>query len=114
MAHDQPGERETGPASEPKRPGASSIPDGTRVRARRYAWAAVQANNLLECPDPRLPTYEGLSEWVEGILIREHVRSPLVPSIDYQSVSVDGVEVDPDSVEPFPPDNGQIATQPIA
>lgn len=102
MAHDPPGERKTRSSGKSEREAVSSIPDGTRVRARRYAWDAVQGNNLLEYPDPRLPTYEGLSEWVEGILIREHVHSPLVPSIDYESVSVDGVEVDPDSVEPIP------------
>ncbi len=104
MAHDPPGGRKTRSSGTSERKAVSSIPDGTRVRARRYAWDTVQANNLLEYPDPRLPTYGNLSEWVEGTLGRTHVQSPLVPDLAYESWTVDGVEVEPESIEPIPDD----------
>jgi hypothetical protein len=43
-------------------------PNGTRVRAKVRDWAICQANNLEKYPDPRLPTLEGIPEWVEGPL----------------------------------------------
>lgn len=80
---------------------ASLPPVGSYVRARRSTWDAVQANNRLEFPDPRLPTYEGFSEWVEGVLEIRHVHSDLAP-IDYDEVNVDGEAVDVTSVELVP------------
>ncbi len=41
-------------------------PNGSVVRARVRDWARCQANNQLEYPDPRLPSYEGIPEWIEG------------------------------------------------
>ena len=103
MDHDLPGERDTGPADEPHRTAVSSIAEGTRVRARRLTWDAVQANNRLGEPDPELPTYEHLDEWVEGELHRRHViRSELLPAIDYVNVTVGDEDVDEATIVPIP------------
>lgn len=85
-------------------PSGTLPPAGSRVRARRLGWDAVQANNRLRDPDPSLPTYEGLSQWVEGALAVRHVHSDLA-GIDYDKVTVEGADVEPASVEPVPPVN---------
>lgn len=73
--------------------------NGTMVRAHVQDWALCQANNLEEFPDPRLPTLEGLPEWVEGPLDVRHVKAPWG---EFDSISVywDGahVSVDADSI----------------
>lgn len=72
-----------------------------RARGRLYDWDAVQLNNLEEYPDPRLPTYEGASEWVEGIYTVRHVHVELA-GIDYDKHEIDGWDVDPASVQLLP------------
>ena len=69
-----------------------------RARGRLVAWDAVQANNLEEYPDPRLPTYENCSEWVEGEYEIRHVSVPMA-GIDYIKHTIAGSDVDPDTVE---------------
>ncbi len=69
-----------------------------RARGRLYDWDNVQLNNLEEYPDPRLPTYEGLSEWVEGEYVIRHVSVPIA-GIDYIKHTIAGSDVDPDTVE---------------
>ena len=48
-------------------------------------------------PDPALPTYEGLDEWVEGEYVTRHVSVPQA-GIDYDQHMIDGFEVDPTTV----------------
>jgi len=75
-------------------------PNGTRVRGRVHDWALCQANNLEEFPDPRLPTLEGVPEWVEGPLDFRHVIAPW-GEFDSVSIFCEGshVGVEPDSIE---------------
>ena len=77
-----------------------------RARGRLSGWEAVQLNNLEEFPDPALPTYEGASEWVEGIYTVRHVSVPYA-GIDYDKHTIDtGVglpwAVDSTTVEVLP------------
>jgi len=72
-----------------------------RVRARLLEWDEVQANNAEECPDPRLPTYEGLEPDVEGQLVVKQVHVPEA-GIHYTSYRVAGYSVDPKSIVPVP------------
>lgn len=72
-----------------------------RARGRLYDWDNVQLNNLEEYPDPRLPTYEGMSEWVEGEYVVRHVSVPFA-HIDYIKHTIDGHDVDPDTVQVQP------------
>jgi hypothetical protein len=44
-----------------------------RAKGRSYEWDRVVANNAEEFPDPKLPTYEGFSEWAEGSYVTRHV-----------------------------------------
>jgi hypothetical protein len=69
-----------------------------RARGRLDGWDEVQENNKLEYPDPRLPTYEGLSEWVEGEYVVRHVSVPFA-HIDYIKHTIDGEDVDPATVQ---------------
>ena len=71
--------------------------NGSTVRARLADWDAVQENNAARYPDPALPTYEGLDEFVEGTLSIEHIAPG--QGIDYVRYSVAGRDVDPDSIE---------------
>ena len=64
-----------------------------RARGRLYRWDEVQANNAEDYPDPALPTYEGLDEWVEGEYVTRHVSVPIA-GIDYDKHEIDGFEVD--------------------
>ena len=68
-----------------------------RARGRLYRWDEVQANNAEDYPDPALPTYEGLDEWVEGEYVTRHVSVPIA-GIDYDKHEIDGFEVDPATV----------------
>jgi hypothetical protein len=72
-----------------------------RARGRLDGWDEVQENNKLEYPDPRLPTYEGLSEWVEGEYTVRHVHVDLA-GIDYDKHEIDGEDVDPATVQILP------------
>ena len=77
-----------------------------RARGRLYDWDNVQLNNLEEYPDPRLPTYENCSEWVEGLYETRHVHVELA-GIDYDKHTIyTGVglpwEVDPTTVTILP------------
>ena len=77
-----------------------------RARGRLYDWDNVQLNNLEEYPDTALPTYEGMSEWVEGEYTTRHVSVPYA-GIDYDKHTIDtGVdlpwEVDPDTIQMLP------------
>jgi hypothetical protein len=72
-----------------------------RARGRLDDWDAVQLNNLEEYPDPRLPTYEGLSEWQEGEYVTRHVHVELA-HIDYDKHTINGYEVDPATVQVLP------------
>jgi len=72
-----------------------------RARGRLSSWDEVQENNKLEYPDPRLPTYEGCEEWIEGVYEVRHVHVELA-GIDYDKHTIDGVGVDPDTVQVLP------------
>ena len=72
-----------------------------RARGRLDAWDEVQENNKLEYPDPRLPTYENCSEWVEGEYETRHVHVELA-GIDYDKHTINGYEVDPATVQVLP------------
>jgi hypothetical protein len=80
------------------KPGRRTLPsDGTRVTAYRLAWEEVQANNRLEYPDVALPTYEGLEAQVTGQLRHAEVT---IPFGTYTRYTVDGQDVDPDTIRP--------------
>jgi hypothetical protein len=65
----------------------TSLPaSGTRVRARVLDWALCQENDKLEFPDPRLPTLQGVPEWVDGPLDVRHVTAPWG---EYDSITVE-------------------------
>ncbi len=71
-----------------------SLPsNGTQVRARVHDWAVCQANNKEKFPDPRLPTLEGVPEWIEGPLDVRHVLAPW-GEVDSVSVLWRGTQVD--------------------
>jgi hypothetical protein len=72
-----------------------------RARGRRVAWQEVQENNKLKYPDPALPTYEDCTEYVEGEYETRHVSVPFA-GIDYQKHTIDGHDVDPDTIEFLP------------
>ena len=72
-----------------------------RARGRLDAWDEVQENNKLEYPDPRLPTYEHCSEWVEGLYEVRHVHVELA-HIDYDKHTINGWDVDPATVQILP------------
>lgn len=59
---------------------------------------AIQANNLLEYPDPRLPTLEGAPEWVTGPLVIEHVTTRWGA---YTRYTVGRWTVDPTTISPL-------------
>jgi hypothetical protein len=72
--------------------------DPVRARGKLYEWNRVVENNAEEFPDPKLPTYEGLSEFVEGDYVQRHVSVPEA-GIDYVQHLVNGFEVDPATVQ---------------
>ena len=70
---------------------------GSRVRARLSGWNEIQANNRAAVPDPGLPTYEAMPEWVEGVLTVRHVRAPWGRFKTYSVTrEVDGASFDVD------------------
>jgi hypothetical protein len=69
---------------------------GTRVRAKLSGWDEVQANNRLQFPDPGLPTYEGMPEFVEGDLSVRHVHAPWGKFAVYSVTTEDGDRYDID------------------
>jgi len=72
-----------------------------RARGRLSGYDEAMANNKLKYPDPALPTYEGMSEFVEGEYVTRHVSVPYA-GIDYQKHTIDGHDVDPDTIEFLP------------
>ena len=72
-----------------------------RARGRLDGYDEVMANNQEKYPDPALPTYEGASEWVIGEYETRHVSVPYA-GIDYQKHTIDGHDVDPDTIEMLP------------
>jgi hypothetical protein len=72
-----------------------------RARGRLDGYDEVMANNQEKYPDPALPTYEGLSEWIEGEYETRHVSVPYA-GIDYQKHTIGGRDVDPDTIEFLP------------
>ncbi len=71
--------------------------DPVTARGRVLGFDAVQANNLEEFPIPKLPTYEGLPECVEGTYVTHHVSVPGA-GIDYVKHAIAGFDVDPTTV----------------
>ena len=69
--------------------------NGGRVRAEVLGWKEAQSNNKLKYQDPRIPSLEGVPQFVEGILCVRHVPPPL----DYDQYLVDGRLVDPLSIQ---------------
>lgn len=72
-----------------------------RARGRLVGYDEVMANNQEKYPDPALPTYEGLDAWVEGEYETRHVSVPYA-GIDYQKHTINGYDVDPDTIEFLP------------
>ena len=72
-----------------------------RARGRLDGYDEVMANNQEEYPDPALPTYEGLDAWIKGEYETRHVSVPYA-GIDYQKHTIDGRDVDPDTIEFLP------------
>jgi hypothetical protein len=70
---------------------------GDQVTGRVAGWDEAMANNALDEPDPSIPTLEGMAEMVTGTLDISHVHIPS-QGIAYTRYSVDGVDVDPDSL----------------
>ena len=77
---------------------------GTRVQARVLRWDEVQANNSEEFPDPRLPTLEGVPEFIQGELRIDRVKAPWGEYTTY-SVIPEGnsvpIDVDEKTIEPL-------------
>ena len=75
---------------------------GSLVRARLAGWDEIQAKNRSEFPDPGLPTYEGMPEWVEGALSVRHVHAPWGKFRTYSVSTEDGrtFDIDEATIEP--------------
>lgn len=58
-------------------------------------WDEAQANNALEHPDPRLPTYEGVPEHIRGPVQITQVTTRFG---SYTRYEIGDVDVDPDSL----------------
>lgn len=51
--------------------------------------------------DPSAPALTGMPDWIEGELVVRHIHSDFGGlNIDYDKYIVDGVDVDPATVEP--------------
>ena len=73
-----------------------------RARGRLVGYDEVMANNQEKYPDPALPTYEGTAtRGSRGEYETRHVSVPYA-GIDYQKHTINGYDVDPDTIEFLP------------
>jgi hypothetical protein len=75
-------------------------PDGSIVTATRYGWKEAQANYQLEYPDPAIPLMDLPAQVIGELRHHEvHVKAHGL-EWSYTRYTVDGADVEPDTIRP--------------